>query len=357
MATAITIGSVLYGTSARGVAVRATLSASRQGGLRIEGLSDAQAAEARVRVSAAADLSHAIDVAVEGGLRPGEGAASLDLAIAVAALRAVGVPVPSVPTDAVLVGELALDGNLRPLRGALCHVRDAGSRSVVLPTASGWEAGLWTGADARTAGSLSDVVAAAQLPRVGPSEAAPTLYDPPILSGALGRVQAACRGLDRVLLVAPLGAGTTLLARGLAPEPLSRADLVEVVAIHGAAGLVSGPRGGERPFRAPHHSVSERGLVGDAARPGELALAHRGVLFLDELPEFRGAAVQSLGAALARGEYRPRCVVATALPCPCGYAGHLDRSCRCPEPSIARFQSRVAELAKALGLTRVELDR
>lgn len=335
--------------------------------LTIRVLPDHAAREARVRVaSALAFDSHACDVAVEG-FPAGASAAGLDLAIAAACLRAVGCEL-GVHPDAPIVGELALDGRVRAVRGALALV-DGGAR--VIPRENAPEVAPF--AECHSAERLADLLGVSTLLSVGPAEWSPLtdwagVRPHELTAGLSARV----RDLPpRALLVGPSGSGKTLLARAAhaALPTLTRDEARDVTRIHGVAGIVDGPAT-RRPLRAPHHTVSDAGLVGGGTspRPGEVSLAHHGTLLLDELPEFRRSAIEALAGALRAGEAtiarsgalcrfpaHPALVVATANPCPCGYRGHPSRACRCSDGLLLRWESRLGTMAGALGLERIEV--
>lgn len=276
-----------------------------------------------------------------------------------------------------LVGELGLDGTIRPVRGALpvaLHFRDAGDvAGLVVPRANLAETRPAADGDVRGARDLGEVIAF--LEGTGRLPAASDLPEPPEADGegeegdlADVRGQArskralavAAAGGHNLLLRGEPGAGKTMLARrfpGLLPR-LSPEESVDATAVHSVAGRLTD--GGEvvrrPPFRAPHHTVSAAGLAGGGAvpRPGEVSLAHRGVLFLDELPEFDRRALESLRQPLEEGRITVVRTRATATfpaefillaamnPCPCGYATSRSDSCTCQPSEVGRYLRRIS---------------
>jgi magnesium chelatase family protein len=249
--------------------------------------------------------------------------------------------------------------------------RARGIGSAVIPGGNAAEAGLATGIAVFRADSLAMLVAhlldERELPRVQRTEFKPefpdTHFDLAEVRGqatARRALEIAAAGNHNLLMMGPPGSGKTMLAR-LLPSllpPLCFDEAIDCTAIHSVAGLLPNDRGVvcERPFRAPHHSVSEAGLVGggDVPRPGEVSLAHHGVLFLDELAEFRRSALEALrqpledgfvniARARARARFPARPLLIGAVnPCACGYFGHPRLPCRCTESARDRYRARLS---------------
>jgi magnesium chelatase family protein len=295
---------------------------------------------------------------------------SFDLAIAVGVLAASGQVPSDALRDCALCGELSLSGELRPVRGALAAAlgaRDAGYRRLLVPAPNGPEAALVEGVEVYgipTLARLADVLHGrwtpeAALPAVpNPEEGmggGPDLADVRGQEDAKRALEIAAAGGHNVLMIGPPGAGKTMLARrlpGILPPPTFE-EALEVTQVHSAAGVGSGRLVRERPFRAPHHTISAQGLVGGGARPmpGEITLAHRGVLFLDELPEFGRAAVDALRQPLEEGRVEimrgqrtlefpaNATVVAACNRCPCA---RPPDNCTCTALELGRYLRRLS---------------
>ena len=299
-----------------------------------------------------------------------------DLPIAIGILTSTG-QVPQIDSSSLLLGELALDGSLRPTMGMLPMVavgKRQGFNRAFVPEANAEEAALVDGIEVMPVKSLTEMIAFLRSeqkidPVVEPvdlSERRVTGREGPDISDVRGQehakraIEVAAAGGHNLLMAGPPGSGKTLLARSLPSilPSMTAEEALDVTTIYSVAGHLPAdtPMISERPFRAPHYTISNAGLVGGGVnpRPGEITLSHRGILFLDELPEFGHASLEVLRQPIedkvvtisrAQGTMTFPAnfmLVAAMNPCPCGYSGDPEHACSCSPSSISRYRRRIS---------------